>query len=143
MIEAQTAGELNTQQQASTTPQTITTTMIIEDLDTGIDRDGIRLKYNLEKWEVAEMFKHPALKGKKVKKTKRLSFQFLDDTTVADPAQTSIPVETENVTAVVDVQSFPNSGGWDNQTRVEEGLDHKGETLSDDSNDTDEYNNLI
>jgi len=130
MIEAQTAGELNTQQQASTTPQTITTTMIIEDLDTGIDRDGIRLKYNLEKWEVAEMFKHPALKGKKVKKTKRLSFQFLDDTTVTDPAQTSIPVETENVTAVVDVQSFPNSGGWDNQTRVEEGLDHKRDNNS-------------
>ena len=142
MIEAQTAGELNTQQQASTTPQTITTTMIIEDLDTGIDRDGIRLKYNLEKWEVAEMFKHPALKGKKVKKTKRLSFQFLDDTTVTDPAQTSIPVEVEepNVDAhmqkllktpsLIEVQSFPSSGGWDNQTRVEEGLDHKGDNNS-------------
>jgi hypothetical protein len=140
MIEAQTAGELNTQQQATTTPQTITTTMIVEDLDNGIDREGIRLKYNLEKWEVAEVFKHPSLKGKKVRKKRRLSFQFLDDTpAVVDPAQTSIPVEPENVTAVVDVQSFPSSGGWDNQTRVEEGLDHKGETL----NDTDNLNNLI
>ena len=37
MIEAQTAGELNTQQQATTTPQTITTTMIVEDLDNGIE----------------------------------------------------------------------------------------------------------
>ena len=68
MIEAQTAGELNTQQQATTTPQTITTTMIVEDLENGIDREGIRLKYNLEKWEVAEVFKHPSLKGKKVRK---------------------------------------------------------------------------
>jgi len=98
MIEAQTAGELNTQQQATTTPQTITTTMIVEDLENGIDREGIRAKYNLEKWEVAQVFKHPALKGKKVRKTRKLSFNFVDDTPTVDPAQTSIPVpEVPNV----------------------------------------------
>jgi len=154
MIEAQTAGELNTQQQASTTPQTITTTMIVEDLDNGIDREGIRLKYNLEKWEVAEVFKHPALKGKKVRKKKRLSFQFVDDTPTVDSAQTSIPVETESVhdqgaNAHFNTPSLDETAdmlyGVDNtnveatfnhQTRVEEGLDHKGESFDDDSNET-------
>tara|TARA_R110000744_G_C19099175_1_gene533370 strand:- start:40 stop:513 length:474 start_codon:yes stop_codon:yes gene_type:complete len=153
MIEAQTAGELNTQQQASTTPQTITTTMIVADLDNGIDREGIRLKYNLEKWEVAEVFKHPALKGKKVRKKRRLSFQFLDDTPTVNPAQTSIPVETtspqehieklfktpsleETADMLYGVDNTNVESTFDQQTRVEEGLDHKGETFDDDSNET-------
>jgi len=143
MIEAQTAGELNTQQQASTTPQTITTTMIVEDLENGIDREGIRLKYNLEKWEVAEVFKHPALKGKKVKKRKKLSFQFVDDTPRVDPAQTSIPVEHPTLTEAADmlygVDNTNVESTFNQQTRVEDGLDHKGDTL----NDTDNLNNLI
>ena len=62
------------------TPQRITTTMIIEDLENGISRDGIKEKYNLQGWEVTQMFKHPALKGKKAKKIRKLSFDFVDDT---------------------------------------------------------------
>ena len=62
------------------TPQRITTTMIIEDLENGIGRDGIKEKYNLQGWEVTQMFKHPALKGKKAKKVRKLSFDFVDDT---------------------------------------------------------------
>ena len=161
MIEAQTAGELNTQQQATTTPQTITTTMIVEDLENGIDREGIRLKYNLEKWEVAQVFKHPALKGKKVRKTRKLSFQFVDDTPTVDPAQTSIPVpEVPNVDThmkkllktpsleeaadmLYGVDNTNVEGTFDRRTRVEEDgtppLDHQEETL----NDTDNLNNLI
>ena len=62
------------------TPQRITTTMIIDDLENGIGRDGIKEKYNLQGWEVTQMFKHPALKGKKAKKIRKLSFDFVDDT---------------------------------------------------------------
>ena len=62
------------------TPQRITTTMILEDLENGIGRDGIKEKYNLQGWEVTQMFKHPALKGKKAKKIRKLSFDFVDDT---------------------------------------------------------------
>ena len=62
------------------TPQRITTTMIIEDLENGIGRDGIKEKYNLQGWEVTQMFKHPALKGKKAKKIRKLSFDFVDYT---------------------------------------------------------------
>lgn len=94
MIEARTnPGEAT---QKNETPETITVTMIIEDLDNGIDRTGIQEKYGLEKWEVTQIFQHPALKGKKAKKVRKLSFNFVDDTT-PDPNQTSIEVEAPHV----------------------------------------------
>ena len=43
------------------TPARITTSMIIADLDNGVDRNGIRDKYSLQAWEVKQMFEHPAL----------------------------------------------------------------------------------
>jgi len=100
MIEARTAVEPNTTPVVK--PQTITVTMIIEDLNNGIDRTGIQAKYNLEKWEVTQMFQHPSLKGKKAKKVRKLSFNFVDDTAV-DPNQTSIAVETTDAVTMNDV----------------------------------------
>ena len=93
MIEAQTQHSGETTQQTET-PQTITISMILADLDNGIDRNGIKDKYSLDTWEVKQMFEHPNLKGKKAKKKRKLSFNFVDDTTTVDPNQTSIPVET-------------------------------------------------
>lgn len=78
MIESRINSE--TSNTEAVTPQRITTTMIIDDLENGIGRDGIREKYNLQGWEVTQMFKHPALKGKKAKKVRKLSFDFVDDT---------------------------------------------------------------
>lgn len=93
MIEARTnPGEAT---QTNTTPSTITVTMILEDLDNGIDRPGIQEKYGLQKWEVTQMFQHPSLKGKKAKKVRKLSFNFVDDT-APDPNQTSI-IDTADV----------------------------------------------
>ena len=95
MIEARTnnPGEVT---QKNETPNTITVSMILEDLDNGIDRTGIQEKYGLEKWEVTQMFQHPTLKGKKARKIRKLSFNFVDDT-AADPNQTSIDVEGPDV----------------------------------------------
>ena len=76
------------------TPTQITTTMIIEDLENGISRDGIKEKYGLDTWEVTQMFQHPTLKGKKTKKVRKLSFDFVDDT--VNPNQTSIPIQVED-----------------------------------------------
>ena len=70
----------NSQQEKGTTPATITVSMILEDLDNGIDRTGIKVKYDLQAWEVKQMFDHPSLKGKKAKRVKKLSFNFIDDT---------------------------------------------------------------
>lgn len=103
MIEARTNGvltkDVNTAQteisnsNATVTPTTITISMILADLDNGIDRNGIKDKYNLEAWEVKQMFEHPNLKGKKAKKKRKLSFNFVNDINTVDPNQTSIPVE--------------------------------------------------
>ena len=88
MIEARSTGD-NTTSKAET-PETITVSMIIEDLDNGIDRTGIKTKYGLETWEVTQMFQHPTLKGRKAKKVKKLSFNFVDDT--VNHNQTTIPM---------------------------------------------------
>ena len=83
--------------EATQTPQTITTSMILEDLSNGIDRAGIKTKYSLESWELAEMFKHPVLKGKKASRKRKLSFTFVDDTP-------KTPVVTEVDTAQTDLE---------------------------------------
>tara|TARA_R100000700_G_C3174103_1_gene148722 strand:+ start:57 stop:428 length:372 start_codon:yes stop_codon:yes gene_type:complete len=105
MIEARTnnPGEAT---QKNETPSTITVSMILEDLDNGIDRTGIQEKYGLEKWEVTQMFQHPTLKGKKARKIRKLSFNFVDDTAV-DPNQTSIPVEDVHTEASMVVEATP------------------------------------
>ena len=89
MIEARMDGD-QTQTGVSKTPQKITVSMIITDLDNGNDRTAIQKKYDLEKWEVSQMFQHPSLKGKKAKKVRKLSFEFVDDT--VDHNQTTIPM---------------------------------------------------
>ena len=110
MIDANTAVEPKTE--TGQTPERITTTMIINDLENGIDRPAIQAKYGLETWEVKQMFQHPALKGKKAKKVRKLSFEFVDDTVeVVDPNQTSIPVPTiEDTLEIVKEQQAEEFG---------------------------------
>ena len=69
MIEARTENQVDSTPPTTIneTPQRITITMVLKDLEDGTDRNGIKEKYNLEAWEVSQMFKHPALKGKKAK----------------------------------------------------------------------------
>ena len=81
MIEAQVTESQEVQ--ANSTPEVITISGIITDLENGIDRDGIAIKYGLDKSEFKTMFLHPALKGKRVKKNrvKELRFTLVDDVT--------------------------------------------------------------
>ena len=62
------------------TPEKITVSMIHEDLNNGITKPEMAIKYGIKSWEVAEMFKHPFLKGRRPSKKKPLSFIFEDDT---------------------------------------------------------------
>tara|TARA_R110000824_G_scaffold83813_9_gene209586 strand:- start:4449 stop:4877 length:429 start_codon:yes stop_codon:yes gene_type:complete len=101
-----------TEQVQSTTPEVITTSMIITDLENGIDRTGIKAKYSLEAWEVKQMFDHPVLKGKKAKRVKKLSFSFVDDTVNTDvlPGQTNLvdqiaEEDAENLEAINDAKT--------------------------------------
>ena len=98
------------------TPEVITVSMILEDLENGDDRTVIKSKYNLDAWEVKQMFDHPKLKGKKAKKVKRLSFSFVGRKImdVQDQIQESTPNENmsmkfENVSEIQhesEVQDF-------------------------------------
>lgn len=105
--------------QTNPTPEVITISGIINDLDNGIDRDGLVIKYGLTKAEVKTMFMHPALKGKRVKKNrvKELRFTLVDDVTPQDdPNQISIPVNDltpptmEDTYAVVEEQQAEQFG---------------------------------
>jgi len=116
-----------------TPPTQITVSQIVEDLDNGRDRKAIKTKYGLTADEIKMIFEHPKLKGMRVKKSKVMRFTLVDDT-VTKSNQVTIGDVIEQVStetaAIVDVQSFPSSGEWDNQTRVEEGLDYKGDNNS-------------
>jgi hypothetical protein len=77
-------------------PITLTVTGIINDLNEGIDRDGIATKYGLTKAEVTELFKHPKLTGLRARKKIPVRFTLVDDTVIpassveADPNQMTI-----------------------------------------------------
>ena len=63
-------------------PITLTVTGIINDLNDGIDRDGIATKYGLTKAEVTELFKHPKLAGLRARKKIPVRFTLVDDTVI-------------------------------------------------------------
>ena len=64
------------------TPAEITVSMIDQDLQDGISKPEMAIKYGIKPWEVDEMFKHPFLKGRRPSRKKTLSFSFIDDTNV-------------------------------------------------------------
>ena len=76
-IKARTAVSV---EKATVTPETISVNDLLKDLANGIGKKGMCDKYNVKKWELDEVFKHPALKGKRPAHVKKLSFTFVDDT---------------------------------------------------------------
>jgi len=77
------------------TPQVLTVSQILNDLENGIDRVAMRKKYDLTMAEIKHIFTHPKLQGVRVKKQKLMRVQLIDDTeTLTDPNQTSIPTDT-------------------------------------------------
>ena len=143
MIEARMDGDQTQTEGVAETPNTITVSMIIADLENGTDRAAIQAKYSLEKWEVTQMFQHPALKGKKAKKVRKLSFEFVDDTNTVDPNQTSIPVEdtvedasrmlygVDNTNVEAEVPSFEDTMDLAQEQTVESEADDFDEETTD------------
>ncbi len=58
----------------------LTVSGIINDLTNGLDREKIATKYGLTKQEVNEVFKHPKLQGRRVKRKPAVRFVLEDDT---------------------------------------------------------------
>ena len=72
---------INTRQtvKAGETPAEITISMIDQDLQDGVNKAEMSIKYGIKPWEVDEMFKHPLLKGRRPARKRILSFKFVDD----------------------------------------------------------------
>jgi hypothetical protein len=134
MIEARTENQVDSTPPTTIneTPQRITITMVLKDLEDGTDRNGIKEKYNLEAWEVSQMFKHPALKGKKAKKVRKLSFDFVDDTDTL-PGQVDLEDAIAEETSMKDAMIDEMNGRkeMDSQDQMNEMDDEEDELITD------------
>jgi predicted nucleic acid-binding protein len=90
--------EATVAQEVATQPTTvITISSVLGDLNNGLDRAGIAKKYNLSAAEVAEVFKHPKLKGLRARR-KITRISIVDDTVEAQvPMPTIQPQELKEV----------------------------------------------
>jgi predicted nucleic acid-binding protein len=107
--------EATVAQEVATQPTTvITVSSVLGDLNNGLDRAGIAKKYNLSAAEVAEVFKHPKLKGLRARR-KITRISIVDDTvenpvtipaTVAEPLQVvTDPNQLDLLDMIVDAQA--------------------------------------
>lgn len=83
----------------------LTVSGILADLDNGLDRDKIATKYGLTKQEVNEVFKHPKLQGRRVKRKPAVRFVLEDDTvsTINSQGQPKVLDYTEEEETTVPV----------------------------------------
>ena len=102
-------------QETTTQPTTvITVSSVLGDLNNGMDRAAIAKKYDLSAAEVAEVFKHPKLKGLRARR-KITRISIVDDTvenpvtipaTVAEPLQVvTDPNQLDLLDMIVDAQA--------------------------------------
>ena len=94
--------EATVAQDVATQPTTvITVSSVLGDLNNGMDRNAIARKYGLSAAEIAEVFKHPKLKGLRARR-KITRISIVDDT-VENPVTipTIQPVTESNQLEVV------------------------------------------
>ena len=100
--------EATVAQDVATQPTTvITVSSVLGDLNNGLDRAGIAKKYNLSAAEVAEVFKHPKLKGLRARR-KITRISIVDDTVgnqFADSANGVVTVDNP-----VTIPTVPQTG---------------------------------
>jgi hypothetical protein len=104
----------------------LTVSGILNDLNEGLTRDGIRSKYNLTAKDVSDLFKHPKLKGKKTKPAP--GFSLTDDTPDEEVVVEAVaPVETETVAETVtpDINGA-ETPNWE-EPKTEENMKVEGE----------------
>jgi len=111
------------------TPESISISMIDQDLKNGVSKSDMAIKYNIKPWEVDRMFEHPLLKGRRPSKKRPLSFTFVDDMSeqTFEAAQEALDPNQVTIEDVIAEANEEVKANWDEHTRVEEGMDHKGE----------------
>lgn len=103
------------EQTSSETPQVYTVSQILQDLKSGLDRISIRKKYG---WTIAEaklVFGHPKLKSIRVKRSKVVKIQLIDDTTTQVELDTAIENSSKETT-----YEPVDSMYIDNQTEIQD-----------------------
>ena len=107
------------------TPEKITVSMIHEDLNNGITKPEMAIKYGIKSWEVAEMFKHPFLKGRRPSKKKPLSFEFVDDTEPLNSGDIAVEQAAEMEEEVITDEPIIDP----NQVTLEDAIDEAIESV--------------
>ena len=128
MIEANQ--HTNASVESQPTPQTITTTMILADLENGTDRPGIKAKYSLEAWELTEMFKHPVLKGKKASRKRKMSFTFVDDSVTTPNVTPVSQTDLEEVIDEVEIEQYNDEQTMAAEQEIEDRMRAESEEYS-------------
>jgi len=116
------------------TPEKISVMQIDQDLQNGISKPEMAIKYGIKPWEVDEMFKHPFLKGRRPSRKKALSFEFVDDTTddILHPEDVDTndelgdPPTIEDTLAVVEEQEMEANP---NQVTLEQAIEEAIESV--------------
>lgn len=102
--------EATVAQEVATQPTTvITVSSVLGDLNNGMDRAAIATKYGLSAAEIAEVFKHPKLKGLRARR-KITRISIVDDTVENNPV--TIP-NLQPVTTSHDLQVVTNPNQLD------------------------------
>lgn len=98
MIEARTENATSTSTLTEAKP-TPSITGILEDLENGLNNEDMSDKYGIPAEELATLRKHhPALKGKRTKKIKKVTFTFVDDSGVD---ATELPAQISGAAQIV------------------------------------------
>ena len=99
---------------SNTTPEAITTSMIDNDLKSGLNKNDMMQKYNIRKWEIDRIFKNPKLTGRRP--SPKLSFTFIDD--MDDSGHNPVNID--------EVLDEPNP----NQVTLEQAIDEAIDTVT-------------
>lgn len=94
----------------------ITSSAILADLESGLTREEIRVKYDLNGVQLKKIFQSPSLKNKKTIKEKGSNFIFIDDLSGQDAPNTS---DVSNVTNTPEAENqlelFPEGENSESQ----------------------------
>ena len=108
--------------------------MITQDLQDGITKAEMSIKYSIKPWEVDEMFKHPLLKGRRPARKRTLSFSFVDDVT-EDTSEPEFAKREADLIEEVEVDP--------NQVTLEQAIDEAINTVTEVKNQMQETQEAI
>lgn len=109
----------------------VTVSQILADLNNGIDRKGIREKYNLSATDVNRIFQHEKLKGKRVKSAPQFE---LEDDTEGQETKAEVKAEKPKTATEKPATTKPKAATAKVEEKEEEKEEKTAVELEDDTN---------